>query len=249
MGTEETLNNDIKARTEASAGQRDQRNILQAGESAIEALRLAKGYTGPGTNFTSRASAFLQAQAPDLFVPQGGMTDTAWRQVLAKNLLRFAQNSGLRGNTDLGLTEQLKGSANVDDMLPAANEEVLTKDIGRQRQRVAQTALMPSASVNGDVVNHIKNYSGDTDPRGFAWDLMSQSERDAIEAEVKKSGPDAVRRLTKAIHDGIATGVTKPPGAPPPAATTTPATTGMVQPNALTPPTNFAAATPNALAA
>ena len=205
---------DIAARNQASAGAADQRRTLQAGESALEALRLAKGYTGPGTDFTSRASAFLQAQAPDLFVPQGGMTDTAWRQVLAKNLLRFAQNSGIRGNTDLGLSEQLKGSANVDAMLPAANEHVLIQDIGLARQRMAQTMLMPPPSTEADVVNHMKSYTGNTDYRGFSWDLMSQAARDAIEAEAKKSGPAAVARLTKAIHDGIALGITKPPPAP-----------------------------------
>jgi hypothetical protein len=213
MGSSESLQADIAARNQASTGAADQRKTLQAGESALEALHLAKGYTGPGTAFTSSAAAFLQANAPDLFVPQGAMTDAGWRQVLAKNLLRFAQNSGIRGNTDLGLTEQLKGSANVDEMLPAANEHVLVQDIGLARQRMAQTMLMPPPSLQGDVINHMRNYTGNTDYRGFSWDLMRQPERDAIETEAKKSGPAAVARLTKAIHDGIALGVTKPPQA------------------------------------
>lgn len=216
MGTKETLENDIKARTDASLGAGDQARNLQAGEKAFEALNMAGNYTGAGTGTSSSLYAWLQARAPEWAVPQGQMTDTAWRQVLAKNLLRFAQAQGMRMNTDLGMTEALAGSANADAILPNANREILIDDIGRARQRVAQTQLMPPPSTDGAVVKHFQTYTNDTDFRAFSWDLRSPAERKAIEEEVAKDPTGkAQQRLDQGLEDANKVGLIKVPGAPP----------------------------------
>lgn len=214
MGTSEVLQNDIKAHTDAALAAADQRQNLQAGESALEALKLAGNYTGPGTGTAASLYAWLQARAPQWAIPQGQMSDTAWREVLAKNLLRFAQASGMRMNTDLGLSEALQGTANADSILPNANREILIQDLGRARQRVAQTQLMPAPSPNGDVVNHFKTYTTDTDSRAFAWDLYSPAERKAIEAEVAKD-PKAQARLDRGLVDADKVGLIKTPAPAP----------------------------------
>ena len=251
-GYTETLNNDIKARTDASMAAPDQRKNLQAGENAFEALRMAGNYTGAGTGTAAALYSWLQARAPQWAIPQGEMTDTAWRQVLAKNLLRFAQESGLRMNTDLGMSEALKGTANADTILPNANREILINDIGNARQRLAQTLLMPSPSGDGAVVSHFQNYTSDTDPRAFAWDLRSADERQAIEDEVAKDkSGKAEKRLNKGLEDAYRLGLIKLPQQRSEAA---PASTGgpPAAPNpVVSAPTNaLAMATPaNALAA
>lgn len=264
MGTAETLQNDIKIANDAAQATGAQRTNLVAGESALQALQLAKGYTGPGTGTTARMWAFLQANDPTGAVPQGTMSDTAWRQVLAKNLLRFAQSSGMRGNTDLGLQTSIEGNANADQMLAAANEHVLVQDIGLARQRLAQTLDMPAPSVGGAVANHVKTFTSTTDPRGFAWQYYSPTEQNQILAEAaaadKASGKSpndktsADYKLHKAI--GIATrlGMNNPIAVQPPAPSVAPPAAApgpraMTQPNALAPPASYAGATPNALAA
>ncbi len=215
-GYNETLNNDIKTHTDASLGASDQRKNLQAGENAFEALRLAGNYTGSGTGTAAALYGWLQARAPQWAIPQGDMTDTAWRQVLAKNLLRFAQESGLRMNTDLGMNEALKGTANADAILPNANREILINDIGNTRQRLAQTLLMPSPTGDGSVVKHFQNYTSDTDPRAFAWDLRSGPERAAIEAEVAKDkSGKAEKRLNQGLEDANRLGLIKLPSTAP----------------------------------
>jgi len=253
-GFGEKLNNDIKAHTDASLAASDQRKNLQAGENAFEALKLAGNYTGAGTGTAAALYSWLQARAPQWAIPQGTMTDTAWRQVLAKNLLRFAQESGMRMNTDLGLNEALKGTANADTILPNANREILINDIGMARQRLAQTQLMPSPSGDGAVVNHFRTYTSDTDPRAFAWDLYSAAERKAIEAEVAKDkSGKAEKRLNKGLEDAARVGLIKLPGqsqAAPPPSSGPAATPGPV---ATTPANALLAASsggpPNALAA
>ena len=238
----EQLKNDIKTRTDASLAAGDQRKNLQAGENAFEALKLAGNYTGAGTGTAAALYSWLEARAPQFVVPQGTMTETAWRQVLAKNLLRFAQESGLRMNTDLGMSEALKGTANADTILPNANREILINDIGMARQRLAQTQLMPPPSGDGAVVKHFQTYTSDTDPRAFAWDLYSGDERKAIEAEVAKDkSGKAEKRLDKGLEDAAKVGLIKLPGqsqAAPPPSSGPAATSGPV-----------AAAAPNALLA
>jgi hypothetical protein len=165
--------------------------------------------------------AFLQAQAPSLLTDRGNMSDTAWRQVLQKQLLRFAQDSGKRAGTDLGLETQLHSNANVDAMLPAANKHVLQQDLGILRRDVAQTLTMPEPSGTGDVVKHLKNFSNDTDPRGFFWGDYDKGERDAILKEVG-SGTKAREKLDKAIELGHQHGLFQVPAAAPKAATAPP---------------------------
>lgn len=243
MGTEDTLKNDIEANRAANVAMPDQQKRLIAGQHAMDALKLAD--TGPSTGFFARANAFLKAQGITT-VPQGQLSDTDYRQLLQKNLLRFAQSSaqGVSPHTDLGLSTKLESNANADEMLAGANRTVLLQDMGVLKRDIAQTQEMPPASVNGDVVKHIGSYSANTAPEAFMWNSYSPEERAAIEAQYAKDGQ--TQKLHNSLEKAVRLGaIPDPRKAPQPPR----ATTGMASPSPLTPPTNYAAAPTNALSA
>jgi len=186
QGQPEQLETDIKARDAAALGMSDQQKRLIAGQSALEALNLAN--TGPSTGFFARAYAFLQAQAPNTTPPQGNLSSTEYRQLLVKNLLRFAQSGAKVSGTDLGLEAQLHSNANADEMLAGANRHVLLQDLGILKRDIAQTKEMPAPSGNADVIKHLRDFSSNTAPEAFMWDTYSPAERDAIEARYAKEG-------------------------------------------------------------
>jgi len=217
-GQADVLQKDINARTAALTAMGDQQKRLIAGQSALDALRLAD--TGPSTGFFARAYAFLKAQGITT-VPQGQLSDTDYRQLLQKNLLRFAQSSGQASGTDLGLETKLHANANVDEMLAAANRHVLMQDLGIHKRDIAQTQEMPAASGVGDVVKHLGSFSANIAPEAFMWNAYTPAERDAIEAQYAKDGQ------TKKLHDSLELAVKRgdipdPRKAPPPPAAAAP---------------------------
>lgn len=208
----------------------DQQKRLIAGNSALEALKLAD--TGPSTGFFARAYAFLKAQGITT-VERGQLSDTDYRQLLQKNLLRFAQSSGKASGTDLGLETQIHSNANVDDMLAGANRHVLIQDLGVLKRDIAQTQEMPAPG-GGAVVKHFGDFPANTAPEAFMWNHYTQPERDAIEAQYAKDGK------TQQLHDSLALAVKRgaipdprkaAPVVPPPPVVRPPATVG----NALVP--------------
>ena len=177
-GTEQ----DIQQYKAAQAAMPEQQRNIVAGQTALDALRLAR--TGPGTDTVNHMKAFLLAQGIDL-----GAIDpnsTAAYEIARKNLLRFAQGSAQRSlGTDLGLTTQLQSNANVENMLNSANDHILVQDMGLAKQRIAQTLEAPQGGVG--MGQHTQNFTNTTDPRAFAWDLYSPAERNAIIAEASKT--------------------------------------------------------------
>ncbi len=230
------MKKDIDAHTAANMAMPDQQKRLIAGQSALEALRLAD--TGPGTGFVARANAFLKAQGITTEA-KGALSDTDYRQLLQKNLLRFAQSAGRSSGTDLGLETQIHSNANADEMLAGANRHVLIQDLGILKRDIAQTRQMPKPSVSGEAVGHVGSFSAKTAPEAFMWDTYSQPERDAIEADYAKKGQtDKLHRsLEMAVKDGSipdprkTAPAARPPAAAPPRVTGRP--DAMAQPNAL----------------
>ena len=234
-GQNEKLQADITASTAANAGMKAQQDRLIFGQHALEALKLAQD-TGPGTGAMAKAFAFLQAQG--VVTPeQGKMSATDYRQLLVKNLLRFAQDAGKSSGTDLGLETKLHENANADEMLPLANRTVLLQDMGILKRDIAQTQEMPQPSATGDVMKHVGSFSGKIAPEAFMWNEYSKPERDAIEADYAK------KQQTQKLHDSLELAVRRgfipdprkavaaPPPVVPPAAKASPP-----QPNPLVPP-------------
>lgn len=213
--TQDLLRKDVDAQTAANTAMPDQQKRLIAGQSALDALKLAD--TGPSTGFVARANAFLKAQGVTT-VPQGQLSDTDYRQLLQKNLLRFAQNNGQSAGTDLGLKTKLESNANADEMLAGANRHVLIQDMGILKRDIAQTQEMPEPSATGAVVKHIGSFPANTAPEAFMWNHYTKDERSAIEAQYAKDGK------TQQLHDSLALAVkrgaipdpTKPATATPP---------------------------------
>ena len=194
QGQPDLLAKDIDVRTQANLAMPDQQKRLIAGQSALEALKLAD--TGPATGFVARVNAFFKAQGITP-VPQGQLTDTDYRQLLQKNLIRFAQSSAKTTGTDLGLETQLHANANVDDMLAGANRHVLIQDLGILKRDIAQTQEMPTSGPAGSVVKHVGDFSTKTAPEAFMWDTYRPEERAAIEAQYAKDGK------TQQLHDSL----------------------------------------------
>ena len=224
QGQPEKQKADVEAYQAASTAMPDQRKSVNAGETALEALKLAK--TGPGSGWIQRYDAFATANG----WPKINDADPAAYQIAQKNLIRFAQSQSKASGTDLGLETQLKANANVTDMLNSAATHVVIQDLGLARQRIAQTLEAPDTSGTG-YGEHVKTFTGATDPRGFAWDLYEPAERAKILKEVRATkGGEA--KLDRAIELADKHGLMRVPNArqsaaPPPAAP---------QPNALVPP-------------
>jgi hypothetical protein len=196
----------------------DQQKRLIAGQSALDALKLAD--TGPSTGFFARAYAFLKAQGFTT-VERGQLSDTDYRQLLQKNLLRFAQSAGKASGTDLGLETQLHANANADEMLAGANRHVLIQDMGVLKRDIAQTQEMPEPSATGSVVKHLGSFPANTAPEAFMWNHYTQPERDAIEKEYKDKGQ--LKKLDDSLNLAVKRGaIPDPSKAPPPATTTSP---------------------------
>lgn len=172
-----------------------------AGQAALEALKLV-GSTGPLTDKFARLYAFAQAQGINPGVSPNDYTSPAAYQVLAKNLLRFAQDNASRStNTDLGLSTQLKGNANVEDMLPSANRHVLIQDMGLLRQRMALTKGQEASGVG--YRERTKNFPTETDANAFAWDLMEPNERQTYLKKIDPDGKhssDAFKKWAKSMQ-------------------------------------------------
>jgi len=191
-GTEQAAGTDVAKYQEAQNVLPSQQTNLIAGKAALDALKLAR--TGPGTSFVNQVKAFAQAQGLDIWRdPQTNTvpTDpTVAYQVARKNLLRFAQGNGSRIGTDLGLATQLESNPNVDQMVNAANDQVLKKDMGVARRNVAATLEAQSGDVGKSRgvgwADHIAKFTNETDPVAFAWDLLTGDERNRHIAEVSK---------------------------------------------------------------
>ena len=174
----------------------DMQRRAVAGKAALDALSLVGG-TGPMSDKFTRIYAFLQGQGIDPGVNPNDYGSTAAYQVLAKNLLRFAQDSSTRSGTDLGLTTQLHSNANAEDMLPAANRHVLIQDMGLLRQKMAMVKGQ-EASGSG-YRERTKNFPTDTDPNAFAWDIMSPPERQSYYNSIKDN-PKARAKWEKSMQ-------------------------------------------------
>lgn len=179
----------------AQMGDMNRRNV--AGKSALDALELVRT-TGPGSAGVARMLAFAQANG----IPLPGGSDpnayssTAAYQLLAKNLLRFAQdNSVNQVHSDLGLETKLHSSANVEDMLPAANRHVVIQDMGLLRQNMAMTKGQDPSGIG--YRDRTKNYPTQYDPNAFAWDLMNPQERSAYLKQIDPNGTKNTKAYTK----------------------------------------------------
>jgi hypothetical protein len=238
-GQQQGIEADVTGYKNAQQAMPDQQRNLVAGESALQALQLAQ--SGPGTANVNRMKSFLLAQGIDL-----GAIDpnsTVAYEIARKNLLRFAQSSATRSGTDLGLATQLQSNANVDTMLPQANEHILKQDIGLARQRIAQTLTAPAGGTGQSEFGngygqHVQNFTAQTDPVAFDWDLLTPAERQAHLDEISKTqgGMDKWRRSMRIARD---TGVLQLPAAPQqtgPAPTPPAAAAPAPQANALLPP-------------
>lgn len=188
QGQPEQVASNVGAYQAAVAAVPDQKKNVIAGESALEALHLTRG--GPSTAKWQQIRSFAQTYG----IPIGSSESAENYDLARKNLLRFAQNQSKASGTDLGLETTLHSSANVTDMVQSAAEHVVIQDLGIARQRIAQTLEAPARGDNYG--EHTKSFTGQTDPRGFAWDLYSPEQRATILKDAKgtKGGEEKLNR-------------------------------------------------------
>ena len=244
---QEVQKRDVTLREDATKTIDPIKQNIYANEDALEALKFAR--TGPGTKTAAQIYAFLQAQDLSLAVPKGGMTETEWRQVLVKNLTKLAENRA-RLATNQGQQTALHSNPNADEMTNTANEHVLIRMLGIQRQEAAMKILMPEPSAKGSVEKHLRTYQSETDPRAFAWDAYDDDTREAIRQDALNRGGKngkAYKRLMKGLEDAHKAGLIDVPGPEEKPAATPPAATPAPGKGALLLPPPSVAQAPNAL--
>jgi len=205
QGQQERLKQDQELYNTDVAKMGDWNRRATAGESALEALELVRG-TGPMQDKFQRMYAFAQANGITPGVKPGDYTRTDAYQVLAKNLLRFAQDASSRSGTNLGLETQLHSNANVEDMLPGANRHVVLQDMGILRQQMAMQKGHPDKSGAG-YGERTSKFPTDTDPIAFAWDLMTPGERQTYLTRLGDKSSAAYKKWASSMQEARNAGV------------------------------------------
>jgi hypothetical protein len=192
QGQPELLAANIKAYNEARASVPQLRGSLNAGKNAWDALQLA-GNAGPGTAWQTQWSAFAQAHGLPI-----GQQAVAYQEA-RKYLLNWARSQvGGGPSTDLGLETALHANPNVEDMLLPAVQDTLLNGIGTARQRLAMIEHAPPGGV--DFPGYQQQYLGETDPRGFTWNMRDRADQQRIAAAVAADpNPVARKRLTTTL--------------------------------------------------
>ena len=176
------------------------RNQMPADQSALQNLQLARtalsyGTSGKGTQQTTALYQYLQSAG---LLPPGKTNDVANYEIFRKAAERNAL--ALSANTDAGRALAADSNASPSISSPA-NMEILQYDIAKHRQNIAQTMTAPDQQTGIGYGAHAANFSSNTDPRGFVWDMTAPADQQKIRNAVKDD-PAAQAKLARSI--GIA---------------------------------------------
>lgn len=251
LGRAEAIQQDVKQFKDDQANLPNWQTTDQNLGHAIEALKLTT--SGRSTESTHNLYSFLMAQGA---LPPGMEDNVKNYDLFKKYTERIIADLGNAAGTDQG--RQLAAMSNAGTSFStAANMEIMRNDIAKNRQKMAAYMLEdPNGSGDGYTARRAA-VSSNTDPRGFVWSLYTPTEQAKILQEVSKD-KTADAKLHRAIGIADALHISTTPGQTPagPAVRPTPPTPSPapgpradIGPNPLAPTTNYAAVTPNALAA
>lgn len=197
MGTEGGLAKDQELYKADQAQVQPLTTGTQSLGKALDALNAVA--TGSGTEGLAKMRAYATSLGNVLGVDTGGVNvQDMKRAELEKYLTDYARASGTAGRSDESLNAAFKSNAS-GSINNAAAQDVVRTNIGRDRQKIAATMTQPNAQ-GSSYSDYKAKYATSTDPRGFAWDAYTDTQKQAILKEVGDSGPER-RKLAKAIGD------------------------------------------------
>jgi hypothetical protein len=162
-----------------------QRNVQNL-DTALQALQLT--HSGRSTETVHNFYSFLKAQG---ITPPFGDGNVSQYDIARKAMTAFAaQAAGAGGATDLGRTMSEQSNANMNIDTDAAMH-VLKQNLGWENQQIAMPRTSPSQT--GDsYIDHKGSFPLNTVPEAFAWNRLSNEERQAvIERQSKIEGGTA----------------------------------------------------------
>ena len=179
------LQADQKGYQDAQNSVKTQQDSMLALQHAYDALKLTN--SGPGTETLQKMKAFLVARGVP--VPQETTDQAVNFDLFRKAVNSYAGQQGAASNTDAGRTLAQHSNANVDN-LPAANLEVLSQEMGKQRQNYAATITHADKSGAG-FLDYKTNHIAGTDPRGFSVNMYTPEQNAAYVAGLKSADQKA----------------------------------------------------------
>jgi hypothetical protein len=178
-----------------TAYQTDQRGVAQKQNSvvnldtAMQALKLTQ--SGVSTEAVHNFYSFLKAQG---MTPPFGDANVTQYDIARKAMISFAANAAGAGGTDLSRMMSTDSNANMHIDTDAAMH-VLKQNAGLVNRDIGMVHEAPNPTGSG-YLNHTMNFPLATVPEAFAWDRLSEPERQAVRNRMAsiKGGTDMLHR-------------------------------------------------------
>jgi hypothetical protein len=203
------LGKDVEAFKTAQAAIGPGNTSIHNLQNAYEALKLTN--SGSGTEATHKLYSFIENQAPDWLKSQHLTDDVKNYDLFRKYTEKYALDQSAGSNTDAGRSMTAQSNAGTAISTPA-NLDVMRAEIGRQRQAIASVLLHKDPTGNGWGDANARFMTG-TDPHGFAWDMYSPAERQAMINKAKENG--SYDKLVASVKAGVESHQVNVPTAPP----------------------------------
>jgi hypothetical protein len=183
----------IEERTALPQWHTQEQNLGHAYD-ALSAINTGKGMDTV-SDIRNRAAAL------GIPMPPGELTRETAFEIFRKYTERAIADAGNAGGTDLARITAAASNAGTSLISPA-NQVIIRNDIGKLRQRQAAVLTAPDTSVGAGYGNHSAFIAGNTDYRGFNWDMYSPAEQQQILQSVGETGTPANDALMRAIGMG-----------------------------------------------
>lgn len=157
--------------------------------------------TGPGSETANHFRSVLISAANQGLLPKGVTPDQVSQanfDELKKYFAQYITGMPFAGGSDARMAEAVSGSPNTN-MSTMANQQVAKVLVGMERYKAAQTLSFDQAAQQGQFgaaaqanpnaaagqyANYAAKFNQATDPRAFAYDLMSPADRGKMIAKM-----------------------------------------------------------------
>lgn len=170
----------------------------QSLHKALDALNAVS--TGAGTEGLARMRSYAVSLANTLLpgqlqqFTQGINVQDMNRAQLEKYLNDYARSQATAGRSDAALEASFKSNPSGSINNAFAQDAVRT-NIGRDRQTIAATMTSNPQTHNA----HKDEFSNQTDPRGFAWDMYTDAQKAEILKSVGPKDSEPYKKLARGI--------------------------------------------------
>jgi len=218
IGLEGQAKQSTQSFNEAQANSNDYATRMYQLQEGLENLK--KTPTGPGTSTLNQAKSFIAAMSPD-FLQRAGITPDmepiAAYDKANKFLLQYAQQAakGLGGQaTDEKLASAIAASPNVSHMSNLAGQELVVSAMSLERMQQAKLQAFQEQGGRPEGYNDWTtkewNKSAISDPRIYAFDLMTPEQRTKLYQQLSKT-PAQLAKFNDGLYWAMQHGMVTPP--------------------------------------